>query len=76
MEIKPGQIWKHHKGDLYKIITLAKSKPNEENVVVYERQTDDHHSGWRVWTRSLDEFVGFTERGGQRIKRFELISES
>lgn len=76
MKIKPGQIWKHYKGDMYKIITLAKNEATEEEVVVYERQTDVAHTGWRVWVRSVKLFFEDIEWEGKTVARFTFISDN
>jgi hypothetical protein len=74
MEIKPGQIYKHYKGDLYKIITLAKHTENDEqDLVVYERQTDLNHDGWRIWARPTTMFFEEIEKDGYKGPRFEYI---
>ncbi|MES2930251.1 MAG: DUF1653 domain-containing protein [Patescibacteria group bacterium] len=71
--IKPGQIYKHFKGDTYKIITLAKNTETEEWMVVYERQTDLNSNGWRVWARPLDMFLENVEREDYRGPRFTYL---
>ncbi len=72
--IKPGQIYKHYKGDTYKIITLAKHSETREWMVVYERQTDIVHDGWKINARPLDMFMEFVEKDGHKVPRFEYIS--
>jgi hypothetical protein len=72
-EIKPGQLYKHYKGDTYKIITLAKDSEIEQMLVVYERQTDVLHSGWRVWARPLSLFVENVDTPEYKGPRFEYI---
>ena len=37
MELKPGQIWKHYKGNDYKIIIIGKHSETAEDMVVYEQ---------------------------------------
>ncbi|MDE2031008.1 MAG: DUF1653 domain-containing protein [Patescibacteria group bacterium] len=74
-EIKPGQIYRHFKGDLYKVITLAKHTENEELLVVYERQTDTVHSGWRVWARPESMFLEKVDKDGYKGPRFEYIGD-
>ncbi len=49
-EVKSGQIYRHFKGDLVKVICLAKDSENLEEVVVYE------HKG-EIWVRSLAMFL-------------------
>ena len=59
MEIKPGQIWKHYKGDTYKIVTLAKFKDADlTDGVVYERLNDLEHTDWRIYCRNKDKLLG------------------
>ncbi len=76
IEIKLGQLWKHYKGDQYKIITLAKLEGTEEWVVVYERQTDVAHTGWKTWVRSLELFKETVEWNGKTVPRFTFISDN
>lgn len=75
MEIKPGQIWKHYKGDTYKIITLSKHTETEESLIVYERLTDIAHTGWRVWARPENMFFDHIEKEDYSGPRFEYIGE-
>jgi hypothetical protein len=72
--IKPGQIYKHFKGDTYKILTLAKSSQTEEWVVVYERQTDITHTGWKIWVRPVLMFQDQVDTPDYKGPRFEYVS--
>lgn len=71
--IKPGQLYKHYKGDTYKIITLAKHSETQEWLVVYERQTDIVHTGERIWARPLSMFLENIETDSYKGPRFEYI---
>jgi hypothetical protein len=75
MDIKPGQIYKHYKGDTYRIITLAKLHDTEEDAVVYERITDIAHTGWKIWIRTVAEFTNNQEVNGEKVPRFVKIKE-
>lgn len=76
IEIKPGQIYKHYKGDTYKIITVAKNSENEEETfVVYERLTNIVHKGWRIWARPLKMFQEDVKVENYKGPRFEYIGE-
>lgn len=75
MEIKPGQLYKHYKGDTYKIITLAKHSETGEFLIVYERQTDIVHTGWRIYARPEGMFFDHIEIDGYSGPRFEYIEE-
>ena len=48
--IKEGQIYRHFKGDLMKIICVCKHTETEEELVVYE------HNG-KIWARPYDMFI-------------------
>jgi hypothetical protein len=72
-EVKPGQLYKHYKGDTYKVITLAKHSETGEWMVVYERQTDIVHTGYKIHTRPLDMFLEMVEINGKKMPRFELV---
>jgi hypothetical protein len=76
MELKPGQLWQHYKGDTYKIITFAKLEATGEDVVVYERQTDVAHSGWKIWVRSVALFQEEVEWEGGVVPRFTFMSDN
>lgn len=73
-EIKPGQIYKHYKGDTYKILVLAKDSETREWMVVYERQTDLVHQGYSITVRPLSMFTENVDKDGYKGPRFEYIS--
>lgn len=76
MEIKPGQLYKHYKGDTYEIITLAKHSESKEWLVVYKRLTDFVHNGeWKIYARPKEMFLETVEVDGKTVPRFEFISE-
>jgi hypothetical protein len=72
-KVKPGQIYKHYKGDTYKIITLAKHSETREWMVVYDRMTDIVHQGWTTQVRPLDMFLENVEVGDYKGPRFQYI---
>jgi hypothetical protein len=76
MELKAGQIWKHHKGDTYKILTLARIEADGTDVVVYERLTDIVHTGWKIWVRPIDVFFNEVEWQGKTVPRFTFLSDN
>ncbi len=45
-EITIGKIYKHYKGNLYKIIALAKHSETLEDMIVYQAVSDN-----KVWVR-------------------------
>ncbi len=70
MELKPGQIWKHYKGNDYKIIILGKHSETAEDMVVYEQL----HSG-KIYIRPMNLFFNEIEYNGEIVLRFTLVSE-
>lgn len=47
-EIKVGKTYKHYKGNLYKIIALAKCSETLEDLIVYQSLNDEE----KIWVRS------------------------
>lgn len=52
MNIKPGQVYRHFKGHIIKIITVGTDTETMEEKVVYE-----HQGNKRVWIRPLAMFI-------------------
>lgn len=77
MEPKAGEKYKHFKGEdmIYEIVAVSKDCDFPENkVVVYKSlyETGEFPSG-TIWHRSLDDFIGFKELDGKKVKRFTRI---
>ncbi len=73
MLIKVGQIWRHNKkGDLYKIIGLAKHSETLEDLVIYEPQYENPLA--ELWARPISAWQELVDIQGEKKPRFELIS--
>lgn len=68
--LKPG-IYRHYKGNLYKVLGVAKHSETLEDLVVYEPL---YSSG--LWVRPLTMFTEKVKSEGLEIPRFELIEDS
>ena len=65
------KYYKHFKGNIYKLIGIAKDSETLENMVVYQAMYGDH----QMWIRPEKMFFGKVERDGKVIQRFEEIDQ-
>ncbi len=69
--LKKG-IYKHHKGNLYQVLHIARHSETEETLVVYQCLYDDYS----IWVRPLTMFLEtIALDNGEQQPRFELIQE-
>lgn len=67
-EIKTGKTYRHYKGNLYKIIALAKHSETGEDMIVYENiQKGD------IWVRPKSMWNEIVNVSGRNILRFQEI---
>lgn len=62
-------IYRHYKGNLYKVLGFAKHSETEEDLVVYMALYGDYC----VWVRPIHMWNEIVEKDGKKYKRFELI---
>lgn len=70
--VKSG-IYKHFKGNKYKVHFVAKASETLEDLVVYEALYDNKDG--KYWIRPVKSFEEEIEREGKTVKRFELIND-
>ena len=68
MEIKPG-IYRHFKGNMYKVLYTAKHSETMEDMVVYQALYGD----MGIWVRPRAMFCEEIVRDGKTIVRFEFV---
>ncbi len=74
MEIKPGQRYKHYKGNTYKVLLLAKNSSTLVDEVIYQGEYTDPEFGVDpIWTRPLSEFQETVQIAGEKMQRFLLL---
>jgi hypothetical protein len=69
-EIKIGGVYKHFKGTLVKVFDVCRHSETLEEMVYYI-----HLEEGATWVRPLEMFLGYKEKDGQKIKRFELQAD-
>lgn len=75
MKVTKGQVYKHFKGHIIKILEIAKHTETGEMMVVYE------HQGTKVvWARPYDMFVSKVDKEKYpdilQEYRFQLIEDN
>ena len=67
-KIEIGKVYKHYKGNIYKIIALAKHSETMEDMVVYSSLDDS-----KTWVRPMKMWNEIVDNGS--TLRFTLIEE-
>lgn len=72
MDKKPlirAGTYKHYKGGIYKVISIAKNSESHENMVIYRSLENER----QLWVRPLDMFKEKVKVNGKEVQRFEFI---
>jgi len=70
MEIKPG-IYRHFKGNMYKVLYMAKHSETMEDMVVYQAL----YGEMGIWVRPAEMFEETVTRDGKTFLRFTFVSD-
>ena len=68
MHLEAG-LYRHYKGNLYKVMMTARHSETEEWMVVYKALYGEEG----FWVRPYEMFIGKVEVDGQMVARFEKI---
>lgn len=69
--VVPGGLYRHFKGNQYRVLYVARHSETMEPYVVYQALYGERG----IWVRPLKMFVEDVERDGRVQPRFALISE-
>ena len=64
------QYYRHFKGNIYRVLHIAKHSETLEDMVVYQAMYGEKG----IWVRPKSMFEEIIERDGQTFRRFEPIS--
>jgi len=68
-----GGIYKHYKGNRYKVHGVVKHSETLEELVLYETLYENKLG--KMWVRPKEMFLEFIKIDGQEIPRFEFIEK-
>ena len=67
------QVYRHYKGDLYRIYVLALHSNDDVWMVIYEPMYENPDAPF--FTRPLSEWQELVEWNGKQIQRFVLVED-
>ena len=67
-----GNVYRHYKGNKYKVLAIGKHSETLEELVVYQGLYDDNP----IWCRPLSMWNETVNNNGKIVKRFELVEEN
>jgi hypothetical protein len=73
--ISPG-IYRHYKGGIFKVVSIAKMDDSKEEYVVFHsvyQGLERGEGGW--WIRRKEEFEEEVEYKGKTVPRFKFVSK-
>ena len=72
-QIKPGEVYKHYKGNFYYVLAVCKHSESLEDLVVYVSLYKNPES--QVWIRPQKMFEETVEYQDKRVARFQLVAK-
>lgn len=71
MQVQPG-IYRHFKGNLYKVMGMAKHSETLEDMVIYQAL----YGEFGIWVRPASMFFETIEHQGQAVDRFTFFKKT
>jgi len=73
LEVVKGQVYKHFKGNIYKVLLIACDCEDLEKIVVYQDINNDD----KIWVRKYNDFISKVDKNKYpdvlQEYRFELV---
>ena len=69
-KVHEGEYYRHFKGNIYRVLHIAKHSETLEDMVVYQAMYGERG----IWVRPLVMFEEEIERDGKTLRRFAPIS--
>ncbi len=70
-----NQIFKHYKGNYYRVINVAHHTETQEKMVVYEQLYESEYPKGYIWTRPKEMFDEKIIYCNKVIPRFEKVED-
>ena len=68
-EVQPNEIYRHYKGNVYRVLHLAKHTETMEDMVIYTPVTGESY----VWARPLSMWFDTVQTKDGDVSRFTRI---
>lgn len=69
--VKEGALYRHFKGNRYRVLYVARHSETLEDYVVYQALYGEHG----IWVRPMDMFLSMKEVDGELVERFSEVGE-
>jgi hypothetical protein len=72
VEIKKG-IYRHYKGNLYRVLGTGRHSETLEEYVIYQALYESEFGNEAIWVRPIEMFLENVVVNGETTKRFTFI---
>ncbi len=72
--LKLGGLYRHYKGNLYRVHQIVRHSETLQELVMYETLYENPQG--RFWVRPKEMFLETVTVGGKVMPRFELVEET
>lgn len=73
VKLKINGIYQHYKGQHYQVLDVVRHSETLDKLVLYKALYENPLGP--LWVRPLEMFLGSVTVSGQKLRRFELVSD-